>query len=371
MLLLTLKVFSLTGGIEMVSRTMAKALQEYATVNPQQAINLEVLSLCDKSSDVDTRYCDEDRFKGYNGNKALFGFAAFFRSLKKDTLILSHINLLFISVCARLLFPKKRIIMLAHGIEIWRDLRPWKRNFLKKNIEIWAVSQFTANVLINKHGINPKQITVLNNCLDPYFKIPETLVKPPYLLHRHQINNNQPILLTLTRLSSTEMYKGYDAVIAATKNLIPHFPNLKYLIAGKADAAEQIRIENMIQNLGLENHVALIGFVSDDELADYFRLADLFTMPSKKEGFGIVFIEAAACGCTPMAGNQDGSTDALLNGELGLLVNPDNLAEIESTIFNFLKQPKTLADLKATQQKSIGAFNYLQYRDKVFNLLHD
>ena len=88
----------------------------------------------------------------------------------------------------------------------------------------------------------------------------------------------------------------------------------------------------MIRELGIESNVTLAGFVPDYELCSHYNLCDLFAMPSKGEGFGIVFLEALACGKPMIAGNKDGSVEAVLNGELGALVDPDNVAEIANAI---------------------------------------
>ncbi|WP_165499812.1 glycosyltransferase family 4 protein [Pedobacter frigidisoli] len=368
MILLTLNVFSLTGGIEKVSQIIAKVLNDHSEELHSDS-TFETLSLCDQDDDVDYRYCSKQNFKGYNGNKVFFGIMATIRGLQKKTIILSHINLLVIAVLIKLLDSNKRIILMAHGIEVWRNLSPWKKSFLRKHVEIWAVSEYTASILIAKHGIAPEAIQILNNCLDPYFNIPAQFERPSYLLKRHGIKKKQPVLLSVSRLSSSELYKGYDIIINATKNLIKDFPDLKYLIAGKADPQERKRLEELIKTLGLENQVFLLDFISHNELVDYLLLADLFVMPSKKEGFGIVFIEAAACGCTVLAGNQDGSRDALLNGQLGLLVNPDDDREIETTIHDYLKKENTVDRSAKLQRKCLDYFSYNLYQNKVLNLL--
>ncbi|TDG35311.1 glycosyltransferase family 1 protein [Pedobacter changchengzhani] len=370
MLLLTLKTFSSTGGIEKVSRTLAKVLYDHHhPSNGVKETTFEMVSLCDKNENLDSRYCTPDKFSGFGGNKILFGVSAFAKGLHHEVILLSHINLLFIAMLIKFFKPKKRIILLAHGIEVWRELRNWKKKFIQKNVEIWAVSHHTANILINTHNIDRKSIHVLNNCLDPYFKLPTKFEKPAYLLERHQINNQQPVLLTVTRLCSSELYKGYDMVIETLKDLLISFPNLKYLLAGKYDVKEKARITKMISRDGLEKHVSLVSFIPDDELSDYFLLADLFIMPSKKEGFGIVFIEATACGCPVIAGNQDGSTDALLNGDLGLLINPESSSELISAIEKSLTKGKSHALSIVLQQKCLANFSYKAYLDKVLALL--
>ncbi|MET4083639.1 phosphatidylinositol alpha-1,6-mannosyltransferase [Pedobacter sp. UYP30] len=370
MLLLTLKTFSLTGGIEKVSKILTKVLNDNNLGDKVESNrSFKMLSLCDKTSDLDLRYCAAENFLGFESNKLRFTIMAFREALTCETIILSHINLLIIAVLIKQFSPKKRIILIAHGIEVWRDLSKWKTNFLRKQVEIWAVSNFTAKALIENHHIDKKSIVVLNNCLDPFFKLPTTFEKPTYLLKRHLLEKQQPVLLTVSRLSSDELYKGYDLIIESLKNILPTFPDLKYVLAGKCDVKEKKRILTLIKKNELQEQVLLLDFISDDELADYFLLADLFIMPSKKEGFGIVFIEAAACGCTVMAGNQDGSTDALLNGDLGILINPADLSEMEASILKFLKNKKKEANAKMIQDKCIDHFSYTIYKNNVLELL--
>jgi glycosyltransferase involved in cell wall biosynthesis len=88
----------------------------------------------------------------------------------------------------------------------------------------------------------------------------------------------------------------------------------------------------------VQNTVVLAGFVPDEELCEHYNLCDLFAMPSKAEGFGIVYLEALACGKPALAGNKDGSRDALNDGELGLLVDPDDTEEIAAESIRVLRR---------------------------------
>ena len=74
--------------------------------------------------------------------------------------------------------------------------------------------------------------------------------------------------------------------------------------------------------MNLSESVIFTGYVKDEEVAAHFSIADIYIMPSTKEGFGIIFIEAMFYGKPVIAGNKDGSADALQNGTLGILVNP-------------------------------------------------
>ena len=259
--------------------------------------------------------------------------------------------------------------MFAHGIEVWREISNWKTKFLQKQVEIWAVSEFTANELRNQHHIPAKNIKILHNCLNPNFEVPTTFDKPLDLFHRYRLDPTQPVLFTLTRISDSEKYKGYDIVINVLPDLIKSFPGLQYIISGKADWKERDRLVKLIKKWNLQDHVFLTGFVDYKELPKHFLLADCFVLPSKKEGFGIVFIESAACGCNVIAGNKDGSSDAVLGGELGMLVNPDDNVEVYEALLSVLRKPKTVADAKRIQKKCLEHFSFEKYKENVAGLL--
>jgi len=127
--------------------------------------------------------------------------AAVRKGINADVLIISHLHLLVFASIVKKLKPKIRIVLFAHGIEIW------------------AVSQYTAAQVISRHGINQTQIKVLNNSIDPFLKISNVTSKPNLLLNKYAINSGQKVLLTICRLSSAEQYKGYDLVIKSLKNL--------------------------------------------------------------------------------------------------------------------------------------------------------
>ena len=144
--------------------------------------------------------------------------------------------------------------------------------------------------------------------------------------------------------------------------------SLKYLIIGKYDDKEKQRLDKLIRKAGLQSQVIFTGFVPDDELAEHFNLADIYIMPSEKEGFGIVFIEAMYYNKPVIAGNKDGSTDALLNGKLGLLVNPESQEEVSNAIKSIIcNKSRYLPD----RQMLMDHFSFEVYREKWRKVLEE
>jgi len=120
--------------------------------------------------------------------------------------------------------------------------------------------------------------------------------------------------------------------------------------------------------------VTLAGTVSDAELPDYYNLCDVFAMPSKGEGFGIVYLEALSCGKPVLAGNMDGSCDPLQHGQLGVLVNPDNTAEIAEALISILKRTYPLPILyrgDELRERTLKAFGPDRFFSEVKYLLDE
>lgn len=107
-------------------------------------------------------------------------------------------------------------------------------------------------------------------------------------------------------------------------------------------------------------------------MCDHYNLCDVFALPSKGEGFGIVFLEALACGKPVLAGNQDGSIAPLADGKLGCLVDPDNVEEIADNLIQIRQgdcSNRAIYQPKYLQQKTIEAFDFSQFRASLAKLV--
>ena len=365
-LFLTLKIFGFTGGIEKVCRTICRSLYD---LSEQNLIEPIVHCMYDKGYDRDSRYLKKQQYIGFDGNRKTFVVKSFFKGIQSDVVILSHINLLSIAYLIKRFSPKTKVYLIAHGIEIWRKLPEAKLNALNRLDKIIAVSHFTKEKIKSEHKILDSKIEILNNCLDPFYYFPRDFSKPNTLLNRYNLKQDNTIIICLSRLSSSEKYKGYDNVIKILPNLIQKDPKVIFLLAGKADEEEQSRLSNLITKYKIKDNIRLIGFVDEAELTVHFLLSDIFVMPSKKEGFGIVFIEAMASGLRVIAGNKDGSVDALSNGKLGKLVDPDDLNQVENVLSELLDSPSNKEEKLALQKNVFEVFNYQNYRENLKNMI--
>ena len=328
---------------------------------------VQVCSMYDKQRDAfNNLYFPAENFRGYGINKFRFIKDMVRAGSGVNTVILSHINLILIGWMIKKLSPSTRLILLAHGIEIWYPLSRRKRKMLHYCDTILAVSSFTQNKILQVHRVSKGKSAVLNNCLDPYLPLPSLHKKNEKLLQKYGFGANDFVLMTLTRLASKERYKGYDKVIGAIAELKASHANIKYLLAGTYDKEEKLFVDTLIKEAGLQSNVVMTGYLQDEELEDHFALSDAYVMPSRKEGFGLVFIEAMYYGLPVIAGNIDGSSDALLGGQLGQLVNPDNVGEIALAIENIITGKKAYSPNRPLLMQH---FSYEAYKQKLEELL--
>ncbi len=362
-LLLSLKIFSATGGIEKVCKIAGKVFYEYSEDNNA---NLFIYAMHDDKAVFDSKYFPDKVYKAFNANKLLFGIKAIRTGVSSDIIILSHANLLLFGYIIKLIKPSVKLVLFAHGIEVWKPFSRLQSIWLNRCNTIICVSNFTKQKMVDIHVIDSNKCTVVNNCLDPFLQKPNNRSKNPVLLERYGLTMQNKIMLTLSRLSAHDRHKGYDKVIVALKELKNNFPNLIYLIAGKYEEAEKQWIDKLIKEYKLENRIILTGYVADDELAAHIELADLYVMPSIKEGFGIIFIESLYYGIPVIGGNKDGTKDALANGSFGQLIDPENQIEITDAIRNtILHKEKYIPNHNSV----LEYFGYQKYKSNLLQAL--
>lgn len=328
-------IFAFKGGIQVYSAFLLQAIQK---IYPEA--DYGVFLKHDKEYLSSSKYLSDTNFY-FAGKIPLSLRTPWFATQlithgilqKPDLVITTHLNFTVAAYWLKRLMGVP-YITIAHGVEAWNITNPKRQKALQYADRILAVSNYTRERLLKEQNLDPSKVALLSNTFNcDRFTIKP---KPTYLLDKYQLQPNQPIILTVNRLSSSESYRGYDYIIKALPQIKQKIPNVHYIIVGKGDDRDRLE-KSIIQN-NLQDSVTLAGFIPDDELPAYYQLCDLFAMPSKLEGFGIVYLEALACGKPVLGGNQDGAVDALCKGELGVLVNPNDVEEIAKKIVDILNK---------------------------------
>ncbi len=325
-------LFSTTGGIQTFSRHFLEALGG--------EVSSEGIRVLLKNDPPEAVHCD-DGFRDVTAyghwppplRTPRFASECLRRAWReRPRLIVStHLNFGPVAQIVRR-FTGVPYVLIAHGIDAWRLNSRSRQKALQKADLALAVSRYTRDCLVREIGLDAQRVQVLPNTFSPErFTIGP---KSPRLLHKYGLTPQTPVILTVCRLAGAERYKGYDQMIKALPQILREVPNARYLLVGTGP--DRPRIERLVARLGVQDAIVFAGFVPDEELSEHYNLCDLFAMPSKAEGFGIVYLEALACGKPVLAGNKDGSRDAVNDGELGLLVDPDDTAAIASEIIRVL-----------------------------------
>lgn len=253
-----------------------------------------------------------------------------------ELVICGHINLLPLAAAISLV-KRAPLVLQVHGIDVWQVPNALRQACLKRVSAVWSVSTFTrdrmntwAKLPLNLYKVTPNTIRPERYGMAP---------KRPDVLQRYGLQGKK-VILTLARLDPRERYKGIDEIIEALPALLMQQPDLCYLVAGDGD--DKARLVAKAKSLGVAEHVIFAGYVPEAEKADFLRLADVFAMPGRGEGFGIVYLEAMACGVPVVGSLLDGSRDALKNGELGQLVSPDDPSSLEAGLLEALQMPKLI-----------------------------
>ncbi|MEK6302319.1 MAG: glycosyltransferase family 4 protein [Acidobacteriota bacterium] len=278
------------------------------------------------------------------------------QGLRPDAIVCGHINLLPVAGMLKSLTGAS-LILEAYGIEAWQRPRRMRSGGIKQVDLVIAISRFTREKLLAWSGLEPLCVKVVPNAvhLERYSQCP----KPSYLVERYGLEGKL-VLLTLGRLPGDERYKGQDRIIALLPLLAAEFPNLAYVIAGHG--SDRPRLEALVDRMGLRPRVVFTGKITEEEKIDHYNLADAFAMPSMSEGFGFVFLEAAACGVPVLGGSRDGSRDALVDGRLGVMVDPENADELFQGLQEILRREKRVPE-------ALAEFGFPRFEKQVWDLL--
>ncbi len=186
---------------------------------------------------------------------------------------------------------------------------------------------------------------------------------------RHNLNGKR-VIVTVGRLVER---KGHDMTIRALPRVLREVPEAVYLIVGRGPMEGRLRA--LARAMGVEGRVLFCGFVPERELFAYYQASDVFAMPNREvggdtEGFGIVFVEAGACGKPVVGGRSGGAVEVIANGVTGFLVNPLSVEEIARTLILLLRDRDLAAQMgQAGRARVEQYYTYQQVAQNIAGFL--
>jgi phosphatidyl-myo-inositol dimannoside synthase len=352
------------GGVQQAGRLMTAALTEIAG---RRGWQLDFLSLNDPLGIHEFRFGGTSiPFRGFGRAKGKFVYFALASARKgstKDhrTVLAAHPNLAVPAAWMRNAASGLRIMVVSHGIEVWRPLAPDRQRALKKASLVTAPSSYTAQKLAEIQGLTPDKIRRVPWPLDPDFlklaEAPQELRLPPAFPRGR-------VVLSVGRWAAAERYKGADELIRATSRLCGQFSDLQLALAGTGDDLSRLR--SIAAESGQANRIHFLEGLSREELAASYAHADLFALPSTGEGFGLVFLEAMAFAKPVIGVAAGGITDLIEDGRNGLLLKQRDEAELTEAIGSLLRDDALRREMGRRGAEKVRAeFLFEPFRDAI------
>lgn len=313
--------------------------------------------------------------------KWLPSFWNIYKTIKKEKIeVLLIGQILPLGTVAWLLnkFTKIPYIIMTHAMDVTFPQKYARKKWLIKKIlassyKVTTVSRFTEQQLKKlMTGRNLSKIEVIYPCPNLRLRdIDEDVLT--HVKNKYQIKNKK-IILSVGRIVER---KGFDAMIQTTIKINRVYPDFVYLIIGEGEYKKQL-FKNLTDPKYNEvaKKIKFIGNVTDKELAAFYKIADVFAMPSRRlsdddvEGFGIVYLEANLYGKPVIAGDSGGVRDAVIDGKTGFLIDPTDISMIKTALLKIFKNPERAKEMgEFGKQRVLDEFTWANQTKKLIKLL--
>lgn len=358
-----LEIFEREGGIQSYVKDIFRAYNKL-----KEPLQAEVFLLRDGSECENPFESEHLKFHYFKNQSPKLGRVKMAAALLKCLLqqrpqqvFCGHINLavLIQTLCQPLGIP---YTVLTYGKEVWEPLKSVERRALTSASGIWTISRYSRDRACAANNINPNIVQMLPCAIDGDKFTPGD--KQPELIEKYGLTGAK-VLMTVARLWSGDIYKGVDVTIRALPQIAQVFGEVKYLVIGRGD--DQPRLAQLALDLGVSSQVVFAGFVPTSQLIEHYRLADAYIMPSQ-EGFGIVYLEAMACGVPVLSGDDDGSADPLQDGKLGWRVPHRNSDAVAHACLEILKGNDQRCDGEWLREQAIAIFGMEAFQQRLQQL---
>jgi phosphatidylinositol alpha-1,6-mannosyltransferase len=351
--------FGAAGGLQMYGRLLIKAFSDLADSG---RYSVDVAILNDADAEIDNRYFEPTRTRvcAFNRSKRRFVSSVLRSSsfLKPAVVVFGHVNFASLAYAVRAVNLSADIWFVTYGIDFWKTLPALSRRALRNARRIVAISHYSRWRGASLNGLSESSIDVVPCSLDPFWHgVLEDEPTAPTL----------PIILTVARLAGDERYKGIDAILSALPSVRRVLPNVRYIIVGDGD--DKARLMALARELHVEDCVEFRGRVSAAQLAQAYEECTLFAMPSLSEGFGIVYLEAAAFGKPSIAAKSAGAPEVVTN-ETGRLIDYNDVNALVAVLTELLSDRRRTHELGlAARERVRSQFMFAQFRNAIEALM--
>jgi phosphatidyl-myo-inositol dimannoside synthase len=353
-ILLGLTGLGIDGGIAGVNRCVARALEERAGEGAVARVD-RVLLQEDPADTAPPPACGEQRLAHHSQLRFVWDTWRLFRRHRHERVFFDHVGPAQAAVVPLPGLPPPDFSVFVHGEEIRYAGHGRRIRALRAARRILVNSEHTGRVVAALHPDLGSRVRVVPLCIDPA---------------RVALWEAQPFdaggarscaALIVGRMLAEERGKGHDALLEAWPAVRERAPGAELWIVGGGDDAA--RLEGRARELGLGEVVRFLGRVSDAELAALYRRAAVFAMPSRQEGFGLVYAEAMWHGLPCVGSTADAAGDVIQEGRTGHLVAYGDVRAIAEAVGSLLARPELARDLgEAGRVRARQVFGYPRFR---------
>ncbi|MBI3590060.1 MAG: glycosyltransferase family 4 protein [Candidatus Melainabacteria bacterium] len=361
-LVLLTDLFDKLGGIQTFNRSLVKSLSNIAE---HRGWKVTLLVLNDKGNNtISDFYINRSKVKylSFNGSKFKFIISAILNALHSSIIVIGHVNYSPLAGILRLFSVKAKLYLIVFGIDVAGKLPCFQRFSLRHLTKIVSISEYTKNQILLFNSFEKSKFCIMPCTLEPFFD-----EKSSYKDRNDLSLPSGKMILTVSRLEAHERYKNIDLVIEAMPGILKEVPDAFYVVVG--DGSDKKRLEKLAKNLSLAGKIIFTGKVSNELLISYYKLCDLFILPSTQEGFGIVFLEAMYFAKPCIGANAGAVPEVVKDRETGYLVEPEKKA-ISRSVTNLL-QDDLLRDKigKAGKERFEKEFSFVEFQKKIIAIL--
>lgn len=354
------------GGIQLAGRHIAAVMNAFAR---ERSLRCELLSLNDSPGDHTLTVAGEEfSFRGFGRSKLKFAAAATRIASRGARVVLAaHPNLAPVAQTMKLVRPRLRSVICTHGVEVWEPLGTARRWSLRRANVILAPSMCTAERAARVQKLTSTKIRRLPWALDPQFAARAAASRA------HALPAAYPggrVILSVGRWNSSQRYKGMDHLIAALPRLLTDLPEVQLVAVGDGDDLGWL--ENLAEGNGVARHVHFVRGVSQDELGAWYSACEIFALPSRGEGFGLVYLEAMAYGKPVVAGAHGGAPEIVEDGVTGYLVPHGDLPQLATALAALLGDAELRQKMGARGQSRVQReFLFAQFAKSLKKILRE
>lgn len=235
--------------------------------------------------------------------------------------------------------------------------------------KILCISHYTLNEIQKKMpGLNNLEFVPLGVDLKKFSNLAGNGVFNRIKRNFKEAQKDDKIIMSVGALKSR---KGYHISIPAVAEVIKEMPNIKYYIIGDQSSKSYFeKLKQIIRKNNIEEHVFFLQNISDEDLIQYYYDADLFLLTPVNadhhfEGFGLVYLEASACGMPVIGTLNCGAEDAVQNGMTGILVPQSDIEKTAEAIKKIFKDPFLAKQLGENGKKYAAEMSWDKTVDKI------